>query len=583
MTVTAKPAKQQSPGHKLPAFCGAHLFARALQRHSVEVMFGQSLPSALYLVAPEFGIRQIAYRTENAGASMADGYARVSHKVAVVTAQNGPAAALLVSGLAEALKASVPIVALVQDVRRTQADKNAFQELDHLDLFRGCSKWIRRVGDASRIEDYVDMAFTAAASGRPGPAVLLCPQDLFLEPLANPPTPARRQNLGSYPLDRVVADPARIKAAASLLAQAKSPLIVAGGGVHLSQAYAELARLQQAAFIPVATTSMGKGAVDEKHPLSVGVIGYFMGTRSVTKGLRRLVDEADVIMFVGDRTNQNGTDSWTLFPKTAQYIHIDIDAQEVGRNYEALRLVGDAKLTLAALGEALNELDLSMRARNRSAVEGSIAEGRSLFLEEAREVMNSGVSPIRPELLMRDLNSVLTADAIVVSDASYSPIWAANYLVAQAAGMRFLAGRGLAGLGWGLPAAIGAKLAAPGKFVVCITGDGGFAHMWSELETSKRLGIRVVVIVLSNQILGYQWHAEEVLYGGHTDACALGVVDHAAIARACGCEGIRVEQAADFKAALGRAISSPVTTVLDVMIDPRAFPPLTLFEGKLGV
>ena len=193
-------------------------------------MFGQSLPSALYLVAPEFGIRQIAYRTENAGASMADGYARVSHKVAVVTAQNGPAAALLVSGLAEALKASVPIVALVQDVRRTQADKNAFQELDHLDLFRGCSKWIRRVGDVSRIEDYVDMAFTAAASGRPGPAVLLCPQDLFLEPLANPPAQARRQNLGSYPLDRVVADPARIKEAASLLAQARSPLIVAGGG-----------------------------------------------------------------------------------------------------------------------------------------------------------------------------------------------------------------------------------------------------------------------------------------------------------------------------------------------------------------
>ncbi len=583
MTIPSKPEQQQSPRHKLPAFCGAHLFARALKRHGVEVMFGQSLPSALYLVAPEFGIRQISYRTENAGASMADGYARVSHKVAVVTAQNGPAAALLVSGLAEALKASVPIVALVQDVRRTQADKNAFQELDHLDLFRGCSKWIRRVSDVSRIEDYVDMAFTAAASGRPGPAVLLCPQDLFLEPLANPPAPARRQNLGSYPLDRVVADPVRIKEAASLLAQARSPLIVAGGGVHLSQAHAELARLQQAASIPVATTSMGKGAVDEKHPLSVGVIGYFMGTRSATKGLRRLVDEADVIMFVGDRTNQNGTDSWTLFPKTTQYIHIDIDAQEIGRNYEALRLVGDAKLTLAALGEALSGLDLSIRTQNRGAVEGSIAEGRSLFLEETREVMNSGASPIRPELLMRDLNSVLTEDAIVVSDASYSPIWAANYLVAQAAGMRFLAGRGLAGLGWGLPAAIGAKLAEPGKAVVCITGDGGFAHMWSELETSKRLGIKLVVIVLSNQILGYQWHAEEVLYGGHTDACALGAVDHAAIARACGCEGIRVEQAADFKAALGRAMRSPLTTVIDVMIDPRAFPPLTLFEGKLGV
>src|SRR6478735_8884458 len=129
--------------HKLPDSCGAHLFARALKRHGVQVMFGQSLPSALYLVAPEFGIRQIAYRTENAGGAMADGYARATNKVAVVTAQNGPAAALLVGPLAEALKASVPIVAIVQDVRRTQTDKNAFQELEHFDIFRGCTKWAR--------------------------------------------------------------------------------------------------------------------------------------------------------------------------------------------------------------------------------------------------------------------------------------------------------------------------------------------------------------------------------------------------------------------------------------------------------
>src|SRR6185436_12024703 len=346
-------------------WCGAHVLARALQRHGVEVMFGQSLPSALHLVAPEFGIRQIAYRTENAGASMADGYARVSHKVGVVTGQNGPAAALLVSGLAEALKASVPVVALVQDVRRTQADRNAFQDLDHPELFRACAKWVRRVTDLSRIDDYVDMAFTAAASGRPGPAVLLCPQDLLQENAPDAPPPSRRRSLGSYPLDRVVADPAQIAQAAAMLAGARSPLIVAGGGVHLSGAHAELAHLQHAASIPVATTSMGKGTVDERHPLSVGVIGYFMGTRSATKAMRRLVSDADVILFVGDRTNQNGTDSWTLFPQTAAYIHIDIDGQEVGRNYEALRLVGDAKVTLAALAEAMRPLDLAARSRNR--------------------------------------------------------------------------------------------------------------------------------------------------------------------------------------------------------------------------
>jgi acetolactate synthase I/II/III large subunit len=572
---------QQTSRHKLPPSCGAYILARALQRHGVELMFGQSLPSALYLVAAELGIRQIGYRTENAGAAMADGYARVSHKVAVVTAQNGPAAALLAPGLAEALKASVPIVAVVQEVQRNQTDKNAFQELDLFDIFRGCSKWVRRVNEASRIEDYVDMAFVAAASGRPGPTVLLCPQDLLVEPAAIAGAPVRRAALGTYPLDRSVADPTRIEEAARLLAQAAKPLIVAGGGVHLSGAYEALARIQDAVGIPVATTSMGKGAVNERHPLSIGMIGYFMGTRGMAKHLRGLVDEADVILFVGDRTNQNGTDSWTLFPPGAQYIHIDVDGQEIGRNYEALRLVGDARLTLEHLARALMKEDLGRRREARSAIEHAIIGARRAFREEARAMMDSGAIPIRPERLMHELNKVLKADSVVVCDASYSPIWAANYLTAQRGGMRFLAGRGLAGLGWGLPAALGTKLAVGEREVFCIAGDGGFAHMWSELETARRMGIKVIVILLNNQMLAYQRHAEDIKYGDHTDACILSPVDHAAIARACGCEGEKIEKPAQFGPALQRAIDARVTTVLDVIIDPNAYPPITTFEGKL--
>lgn len=568
--------------HKLPEWCGAHLIAHALKRHDVEVVFGQSLPSALHLVIPEFGMRQIAYRTENAGAAMADGYARASQKVAVVTAQNGPAAALLAPGLAEALKASVPVVAIVQDVRRTQTDKNAFQELDHADIFRGCAKWVRRVSEASRIEDYVDMAFTAAASGRPGPAVLLCPQDLLLEPVQPDSGTQRGVSLGAYPLDRCVADPARIKEAAQLLAQAKFPLIVAGGGVHLSAAHAELAHLQESASLPVATTSMGKGAVDETHALSVGVIGYFMGPRGVARHMRALIDRADCVLFVGDRTNQNGTDSWTLFPKNARYLHIDIDGQEVGRNYEALRLVGDARLTLVALTEAMAQIDLVKRRAARDEVEQKIAVGKKAFQEDVRSMLNSTAVPIRPERLMGDLNELITPETLVVTDASYSSIWAMNYLTARCAGQRFLTGRGLAGLGWGFPAAIGAKIAHPSRDVVCIAGDGGFAHMWSELETAARMKVKTTIIILNNQILGYQWHAEDVLYGDHTDACQLAPVDHAAIARACGCEGVRIDKPADFKPALERALRSSVTTVIDVMIDPKAYPPLTLYEGKIS-
>ena len=570
---------------RLPNPCGAHVLARALKRHGVEVLFGQSLPSALLLVIAEFGMRQIAYRTENAGGAMADGYARVSQKVAVVTAQNGPAAALLAPALAEAYKASIPILAIVQDVGRNQTDKNAFQELDHFDIFRGCAKWVKRVAEMSRIEDYVDMAFTAAASGRPGPVVLLFPQDLLLE--AAPPglQEQRAVSLGTYPLDRSMADPARVVEAAKLLAAAKYPLIVAGGGVHLSGAHEVLAELQEAASLPVATTSMGKGAVAETHALSLGVIGYFMGTRGMARHMRELVDRADCVLFVGDRTNQNGTDSWTLFPKAAKYIHIDVDSLEVGRNYEALRLVGDAKITLNALSDAMPCMDLGVRKAARAEVEQKIAAGKKAFQAEADAMLESDAVPVRPERLMNDLRGVMTSNAHgvqIVTDASYSSIWAMNYLTAEYPGQRFLTGRGLAGLGWGFPAAIGAKIAYPEREVICITGDGAFAHMWSELETAVRMKTKVILILLNNQILGYQWHAEEVMYGGHTDACQFAPVDHAAIARACGCEGVRIEKPADFKVALGRAMRSSQTTLIDVMIDPKAYPPITLYEGKMS-
>src|SRR5919106_158728 len=197
----------------------AEVVVACLKRHGVEVLFSQSLPSSAVLAAEDAGIRQFTYRTENAGGAMADGYARITRKVGVVTAQNGPAATLLVAPLAEALKSSVPVVALVQEVERPNLDRNAFQELDHIALFGGCAKWIRRVTEASRVEDYIDMAFAAATSGRPGPVVLLLPADLLREPAA--PPSGRRESLGTYPLDRVAPDPSRLDEAAELLANAK--------------------------------------------------------------------------------------------------------------------------------------------------------------------------------------------------------------------------------------------------------------------------------------------------------------------------------------------------------------------------
>lgn len=550
----------------------AQAIAARLEHHGVDVMFSQSLPSAVLIAAEDRKIRQFAYRTENAGTAMADGYARVSGHAGVVTAQNGPAATLLVPGLAEALKASVPVVALVQEVNRPEADRNAFQEFDHIGLFDACTKWVRKVTVAERVIDYLDMVFTVATSGRPGPVALLLPADLLKEDIPSPT--ARGARLGAYPLDRVVADPGRIDEAADLLVGAARPLVVAGGGVHLSGACAELAELQARAHLPVMTTVMGKGAVDENHPLSLGVAGYNLGRLSPARHLRPIIEEADVVFLIGTRTNQNGTDSWALYPDGARYIHLDIDSAEIGRNYEALRLTGDAKLTLAALSAKLDG-----RRSPMPEIEQRIMEARDRHAEEIAPVLRSNTSPIRPECLMADMQTLLTPETIVVTDASYSTLWMACYLRALAPGMRFITPRGLAGLGWGLPLAIGAKVARPDSPVLCVVGDGGFGHVWSELETVHRTGTPIVLTVLNNGVLAYQKDAEDVKFAQHTSAVYFEPVDHAQIARACGCRGVRIEAASDYLPALREALSLDETTVLDVITDPEAYPPITFFDG----
>lgn len=560
----------------------AQAVAAALARHGIRVLFSQSLPSMVLLACEDAGLRQYTYRTENAGAAMADGFARLSNRVTVVTAQNGPAATLLVPGLAEALKASVPIVALVQDVNRKETDRNAFQDLDHMALFQGAAKWIRRVSEPSRIDDYIDMAFTAATSGRPGPAVLMLPADFLLD-AAPPPASPRRADLGAFPLDRMLPSADRLDAAADLIAAAERPLVVAGGGVHLSQAAHELAVLQAQAHLPVVTTVMGKGAVDERHPLSLGVGGNAYGRRAPGHYLKSIVAEADVVVLVGTRTAQNGTDSWSTFSPTARFIHIDIDPTEIGRNYEALRLVGDAKLTLAALTERL-----AGRRAFPQGVADAIRDARVRNVHAFAALSASAASPIRPERLMAELETVLTPETVVVTDASYATIWMSSYLTATAPGQRFISPRGMAGLGWGLPLAMGAKVADPSRPVLAIVGDGGFAHVWSELETAVRNRTQVVLTVLNNGVLGFQKDAEDTKFGRHTGACYFAPVDHAAIARACGAGGVRVEDPADYLPAVREGLSRGGPFVIDVVTDPEAYPPITAFDkldelrGKLG-
>jgi acetolactate synthase I/II/III large subunit len=336
--------------------------------------------------------------------------------------------------------------------------------------------------------------------------------------------------------------------------------------------------LQEIAHLPIATSTMGKGGVDETHPLSMGVIGYFMATRGMAKFVKPMVTDADVVLLIGNRTNQNGTDSWKLLPREATYIHIDIDSTEIGRNYEALRLNGDAKLTLSALNSAMAAQDLSKRQSARASIVSTIATARLRHQEEIAGVAQSEAAPIRPERFMAELEKQLAEDHIVVADASFSSIWVANYLTAKF-NRRFITPRGQAGLGWGFPLAMGAKIGNPDRPVFCIVGDGGFGHVWSELETACRHGIKVVVAVMNNSVLGYQKHAEDAGLGRHTNVCDFAPVDHAAIAEACGVRGIRLEVAQDIAATIREALAADTTVLIDILADPNAMPPVTAFAS----
>ncbi len=564
-------ATAASPANE--SLSGAQVVLQCLRRSGVTTIFGQSIPSAILQLAPHYGITQVGYRTENAGGVMADGYARVSGQLGVVAAQNGPAATLLVAPLAEALKASVPLLAIVQDVSRAHAGRNAFQELDHMALFQGCTKWCARAERLDTLEDLIDTAIRQAVSGRPGPVALMLPMDLLREKT----TRGLRRNgtSASYPWARSVASCASIATASSMLTSARQPLIVAGGGVHISGAYDALARLQHEFQLPVATTNMGKGAVADTHALSIGVIGNCMGASAPSHGMRGYVRAADVVLLAGTRTNQNGTDSWRLFNPDARFIHIDVDPAEIGRNYDSVALVGDLRETLLALGNALQSHGWTSPGNPSVSIAASRAQATQDFLKRTRRDSKG----MRPEAVMHCLSQMLPDDAIVAADASYSTNWVASYLATKKTGDRFLLPRGLAGLGWGLPLAMGAKVARPNSLVVAVVGDGGFGHCWSELEAASRQGIHVVTIVLNNGILGYQKHAEDMEYGSSTDACDFLSVDHAAIARACGCAGYTVRSNAELADALGRSIEEKRPAVVDVVTDPEAKPPLTIFES----
>jgi len=559
--------------------------ARALYDAGIREIFGQSCPTALMLAADRLGIRQIGYRTENAGAAMADAYARISGQIACIGAQNGPAATLLVPGMAEALKASVPMLALVQDVHRRLVDKNAFQEFDHRALFSSCSVWYQRLTEETRAYEFTRKAIIAATSGRPGPAVLMLPLDILNRKVEKPATIPERIPLGRFPMLRTRPADAEIDAALDLLLNADRPLIVAGGGTHSADAHGVLAAICDRLAIPVATTNMGKGAMDETHPLSVGVVGSTMGTRSPAKHMADYIHKADVIFFAGNRTNENGTAAWKLFPQNAAFIHADIDPYETQRNYTSLPLVGDIRTTLEAMLERSEHrlADTEALSERSRRIAAELAPLREAAIGDLAPYLEPGKPSLRPERLVREIERHAPADSIFVADASYSTLWLTQFLTCSIPGRRYLSPRGLAGLGWGYPMAMGAKLAQPKRTVVALVGDGGFAHCWAELECAMRHGIDVKLVVLNNAVLGFQRNAELGYFKEVTDVCQMLRIDHTQVARAVNCPAFSVADDAALEAALAEAFAMPGSCLIDVMVDPEAFPPVAAFESQLDV
>jgi acetolactate synthase-1/2/3 large subunit len=566
--------------YDLKMVTNAERVALSLKRHGVDTIFGMSNPAAIVLACEKLGIRQIGYRSENAGSYMTSGYALATGKIPVITGQGGPAAVLLNAGFAESLKASHPVVAIIQEISLSKLEKNAFQEIDMEKIFLGTTKWVKRILSQERIEDYIDMAFNIAGSGRPGPAVLLCPNNIF-EDKGLYPISKRSSNLGYYPLDRMISDPDKIDEAAKIIAGAENVFIYSGGGVKSSGAQAELRAIQNECSIPVATTPMGKGSVDEYHPLSMGTIGYVMGKRSWSQYLVPMVKRSDVIVLVGNRTNANGTDNWQLLPTNAKYIHIDIDPSEIGRNYESLRLVGDAKLTLSMLKESLLKQDLSKRHSKREAIEEEIAESRVKFEKTSSDVTLSNEVPLRIERFLSMLDKKLDYNHIVVGDASFASCWIMNYI--RATGNRsFIFPRGLAGLSWGFPMAIGAKVGAPDRKVFVLCGDASFAYVWSELEMCKRYGINVVVAIINNSCFAYQKYWEIEAFNEYTTAMDLGCVDHVKIAEACGVKGIKVEMPENIESAIDEALNANTPVVIDIITNESCIAPIQSMESLEG-
>ncbi len=539
---------------------GAEAVVEMLRAHGVEVIFGLCGDTSLPLydaLARQGSIRHVLTRDERHAAYMADGYARVTGRVGVCEGPSGGGATYLLPGLVEANESSIPVLAINTDVSVSSRNRFTLTELDQRALMKPLTKWNAVLDRALDIPRMFRAAFENMTTGRPGSVHIALPFDVQNGTVEDSDVWAD-PSLGSFPSRRTGPDPLMVELAAKLIRSVKAPLFICGGGVVISRAESELLELAEKLSAPVATSISGKGSIDEQHALAVGVVGSNGGTPET----RAVVDAADLVLFVGCRAGSVTTERWRHpAPGKAKVIHIDIDPAVPGTNYRVdVPLIGDARLCLAALNEALN----GFKNRNHFLIE----QQKSEKFEKFRALAESTETPIKPERVVAELSKALDGDAIVVADPGTPCPYLSAYYVVRGTGRRYFSNRAHGALGYALAASIGAHYGRPSVKAVAVMGDGSFGMCAGELETVVRLKLPITFVVISNATYGWIKAGQKAGYAQRYFAVDFGVTDHAKVAAAFGVRSWRVTDPSELSLVLKNALSSPEPTLVDIVCQP---------------
>ena len=559
----------------------AHQLVKYLESRGVQHVFGLCGHTNIAVLAALSKSRKVKFvntRHEQIAAHMADGYARATKRTSVVLTHLSPGLTNAATGVANAALDSIPMVVIAGDVPSHYYGKHPHQEVNlHSDasqyeIYRPFVKRAWRVDSPHLFPEIIEKAFALAESGRPGPVLVDVPMDIFSKEVDVALFDRLRLNtrkLGKPSLD----DDTAAEIVKRLIA-ARKPLLYVGGGVMLANATVELRELVDHLQIPVAHTLMGKGALPDDHPFVLGMTGFW-GTKFINEQCRG----ADWILGLGTRFSEADCSSWEPeytfnFPPT-KLMHIDIDPAEIGRNYPVeIGAVADLKLALAVLTRVARKL--APEGTKRPELAAEIASVKTAFIAGNRAYATSDAYPMRPERILSDVREALPRNALITTDVGWNKNGVGQQFPILEPGTIFTPG-GYATMGFGAPAALGAKIAKPDRVVVALVGDGGFGQNPAMLATALEEDVGVVWIIMNNYAFGTIAGLEKAHFG-----TTFGTVfekdgkpyspDYAAIAKAYGVEGVRINAAAEFKPALERAIASGKPCVIDVAMQNEPVP-----------